>query len=117
MNGPLKFLTARKILPLLDLFAKFKPSARLLVLPKFLRCSKARKANFLFLLVLAKKSQCSQMLAKTIRHPYMTNSLSVQFILFLMMIFVYRSLTIIPRARMGSLFWFSKPTVLATSGL
>ena len=24
MNGPLKFLTARKILPLLDLLAKFK---------------------------------------------------------------------------------------------
>ena len=24
MNGPLKFFTARKILPLLDLFAKFK---------------------------------------------------------------------------------------------
>ena len=43
--------------------------ARLLVLPKFLRCSQARKANFLFLLVLAKKSQCSRMLAKTIRHP------------------------------------------------
>ena len=32
-------------------------SARLLVLPKFLRCSQARQANFLFLLVLAKKSQ------------------------------------------------------------
>ena len=41
-------------------FARF---ARLPVLPKFLRCSQARKANFLFLLVLAKKSQfsaCSQ---------------------------------------------------------
>ena len=35
----------------------------------------ARKANFLFLLVLAKKSQCSacsRMLAKTIRHPQLT---------------------------------------------
>ena len=52
MNGPLKFLTAGKILPLLDLLAKFKPSARLLVLPKFLRCSQAPKANFVFLLVL-----------------------------------------------------------------
>ena len=40
MNGPLKFLTARKILPLLDLVAT---SARLLMLPKFLRCSQARK--------------------------------------------------------------------------
>ena len=47
MNGPLKFLTARKILPLLDLLAKFKP-----VLAKFLRYSQARNVNFLFLLVL-----------------------------------------------------------------
>ena len=73
MNGPLKFLTARKILPLLDLLAKFKPSARLLVLPKCLCCLQAHKANFLFLLMLAKKSQCSaysRMLAMTIRHPY-----------------------------------------------
>ena len=53
MNGPLKFLTARKI----------KTSARLLVLPKFLRCSQARKANFLFLLVLAKKIAVLGMLA------------------------------------------------------
>ena len=30
-------------------------SARLLVLSKFLHCSQARKANFLFLLMLAKK--------------------------------------------------------------
>ena len=35
INGPLEFLTACKILPLLDLLAKFKRSARLLVLPKF----------------------------------------------------------------------------------
>ena len=45
------------------------------MLPKFLRCSQARKANFLFLLVLAKKSQCSacsRMLAKTICHPSFT---------------------------------------------
>ena len=63
MNGPWKFLTVRKILPLLDLLAKFKRSKLLA----------ARKANFLSLLVLAKKSQCtacSRMLAKTIRHPY-----------------------------------------------
>ena len=42
VNGPLKFLTARKILPLLDLLAKFKrASARLLELPKFCSCSHA----------------------------------------------------------------------------
>ena len=64
MNGPWKFLTARKILPLLHLLAKFKRSKLLA----------ARKVNFLSLLVLAKKSQCtacSRMLAKTIRHPYL----------------------------------------------
>ena len=43
------------------------------MLPKFLRCSQAPKANLLFLLVLAKKSQCLsclRMLAKTIHHPF-----------------------------------------------
>ena len=35
----------------------------MLVLPKFLRCSQARKANFLFLLVLAKESAVLGMLA------------------------------------------------------
>ena len=63
MNGPWKFLTARKILPLPDLLSKFKRSKLLA----------ARKENFLSLLVLAKKSQCtacSQMLGKTICHPY-----------------------------------------------
>ena len=73
-NGPLKFLTARKILPLLDLLAKFKQVLACSCSPNFCSCSQARKANFLFLLVLAKKSQCSacsRMLAKTIRHPNM----------------------------------------------
>ena len=51
------------------------------MLPNFLRCSQARKANFLFLLVLAKKSQCSacsRMLAKTIRYPYMSVQIMVR---------------------------------------
>ena len=72
MNGPLKFLTGRKILPLLDLLAKFKRVLACKCSPNFCSCSQARKAKFLFLLVLAKKSQCSacsRMLAKTIRHP------------------------------------------------
>ena len=63
---------ARKILPLLDLLAKFKRVLACSCSPNFCSCSQARKANFLFLLVLAKKSQCSacsRMLAKTIRHP------------------------------------------------
>ena len=53
------------------------------MLPKFLRCSQARKANFLFLLVLAKKSQCSacsRMLAKTIRHPSYSRKYGILFL-------------------------------------
>ena len=72
MNGPLKFLTARKMLPLLNLLAKFKQVLACSCSPNFCSCLQARKANFLFLLVLAKKlpcSACSRMLAKTIRHP------------------------------------------------
>ena len=56
MNGPLKFLTACKILPLLDLLAKFKRVLACLCSPNFCSGLQARKANFLFLLVLAKKS-------------------------------------------------------------
>ena len=54
MSGPLKFLTARKILPLLDLLAKFKRVLACSFSPNFCSCSQARKAHFLFLLVLAK---------------------------------------------------------------
>ena len=43
MNGPLKFLTARKILPLLDLLAKFK---RVFACSCSWSCSQGRKANF-----------------------------------------------------------------------
>ena len=42
MNGPLKFLTARKILPLLDLLAKFKRVLACSCSPNFCTCSQAR---------------------------------------------------------------------------
>ena len=42
MNGPLKFLTARKILPLLDLLAKFKRVLTCSCSPNFYSCSHAR---------------------------------------------------------------------------
>ena len=42
MNGPLKFLTAHKILPLLDLLAKFKRVLACSCSPNFCRCSHAR---------------------------------------------------------------------------
>ena len=42
MNGPLKFLTARKILPFLDLLAKFKRVLACSCSPNFCSCSQAR---------------------------------------------------------------------------
>ena len=53
MNGPWKFLTARKILPLLDLLAKFKRSKLLA----------ARKANFFISARARKKIAVHGMLA------------------------------------------------------
>ena len=62
MNGPLKFLTARKILPLLDLLAKFKRVLACSCSQNFCVARKFAKQFFLLLLVLA----------KTIRHPLRT---------------------------------------------
>ena len=42
MNGPLKFLTARKILPLLDLLAKFQRVLACSCSQNFCSCSHAR---------------------------------------------------------------------------
>ena len=46
MNGPLKFLTARKILPLLDLLAKFKRLLACLWYPNFCVGRKLAKQFF-----------------------------------------------------------------------
>ena len=46
MNGPLKFLTARKILPLLDLLTKFKRVLACSCSPNFCSCSQARFLRF-----------------------------------------------------------------------
>ena len=70
MNGPLKFLTARKILPLLDLLAKFKRVLACACSPNFVRCSQARKTNFFISARARKKIAVLGMLAKTIRHPF-----------------------------------------------
>ena len=66
IKGPLKFLTARKILPLLDLLAKFKVLLACSCSPNFCVARKVAKQFFLFLLVLAKNRsarharECSQ---------------------------------------------------------
>ena len=48
MNGPLKFLTARKILPLLDLLAKFKRVLACSCSPNFCVACKLAKQIFYF---------------------------------------------------------------------
>ena len=63
MNGPLKFLTARKILPLLDLLAKFKQVLACSCSPNFCSCLQARKANFLMSARARKKIAVLDMLA------------------------------------------------------
>ena len=50
MNGPLKFLTARKILPLLDLLAKFKRVLACSCSPNFCVARKLTKQIFYFCL-------------------------------------------------------------------
>ena len=65
MNGPLKFLTARKILPLLDLLTKFKRVLACSCSPNFCVARKLAKQIVYF----CSCSACSRMLAKTIRLP------------------------------------------------
>ena len=57
MNGPLKFLTARKILPLLDLLAKFKRVLACLSSPNF--CVARKKMALLGMLANARKDHSS----------------------------------------------------------
>ena len=75
MNGPLKFLTARKILPLLDLLAKFKrvlacscsPNfcvARKLAKQIFYFCSCSQKKQVLGMLANARKDHSSPLYVK-----------------------------------------------------
>ena len=71
MNGPLKILTARKILPLLDLLAKLKRVLARSYSPNFCSCLQARKANFLFLLVLA-KNRSARHARKCSQRPFVT---------------------------------------------
>ena len=84
MNGPLKFLTARKILPLLDLLAKFKrvlacscsPNfcvARQLAKQIFYFCSCSQKIAVLGMLANARKDHSSPLKAM---EPLLLSSVS-----------------------------------------
>ena len=77
MNGPLKFLTARKILPLLDLLSEFKRVLACSCSPNFCVARKLAKQFFLFLLVLAKKSQCSACSQRPFVTPTLHASLEI----------------------------------------
>ena len=72
MNGPLKFLTARKILPLLDLLAKFKQVLACSCSQIFALLASSQSKFFISALACKKIA----VLAKTIRHPYKTRQLS-----------------------------------------
>ena len=63
MNGPLKILTARKILPLLDLLAKLKRVLARSCSPNFCSCLQARKAIFVIFARARKKIAVLGMLA------------------------------------------------------
>ena len=63
MNGPLKFLTARKILPLLDLFEKFKRVLACSCSPNFLALLASSQSKFFICARARKKIAVLGMLA------------------------------------------------------
>ena len=62
MNGPWQFLTVRKILPLLDLLAKFKRSKLLA----------ARKAIFFYLCSCSQKNRSERHARECSQRPFVT---------------------------------------------
>ena len=71
MNGPLKFLTARKILPLLDLLAKFKRVLACSCSPNF--CVARKLAKQIFYFCSCSQKNCSARHAcKCSQRPFVT---------------------------------------------
>ena len=88
MNSPLKFLTARKILPLLDLLAKFKRVLTCLCSPNFCAAHKRAKQIFYF-------CSCSQK-NRSVRHarecsqrPFVTPNIILFITKFVSSIFLF----------------------------
>ena len=81
MNGPLKFLTARKILPLLDLLAKFKRVLACSCSPNFCIARKLAKQIFYFRSCL-QKNHSAWHARKHSERPFVTPYRHKQAILF-----------------------------------
>ena len=81
MNGPLKFLTARKILPLLDLLAKFKRVLACLCSPNFSVACKIAKQIFFFFSS-SQKNRSARHAREGLQRPFVTPYRHKQAILF-----------------------------------
>ena len=82
MNGPLKFLTARKILPLLDLLAKFKRVLACSCSPNFCVARKLAKQIFYFCSCSPQKNRSARHAHECSRRPFVTPYRHKQAILF-----------------------------------
>ena len=71
MNGPLKFLTARKILPLLDLLAKFKRVLACSCSPNFCVARKLAK-QFFYFCSCSQKNRSSRHARECSQRPFVT---------------------------------------------
>ena len=76
MNGPLKFLTARKILPLLDLLAKFKRVLACSCSPNFCVARKLAKQIFYFCLC-SQKSRSARHARECSKRPFVTPNIII----------------------------------------
>ena len=71
MNGPLKFLTARKILPLLDLLAKFKRVLACSCSPNFCVARKLAK-QFSYFCSCSQKNRSARHASECSQRPFVT---------------------------------------------
>ena len=74
MNGPLKFLTARKILPLLDLLAKFKRVLACSCSPNFCVARRLAKQIFYFCSC-SQKNRSARHARECSQRPFVTPSI------------------------------------------
>ena len=80
MNGPLKFLTARKILPLLDLLAKFKRVLACSCSPNF--CIARKLAKQIYFCSCSQKNRSARHARECLQRPFVTRYRHKQAILF-----------------------------------
>ena len=71
MNGPLKFLTARKTLPLLDLLAKFKRVLACSCSPNFCVARKLAK-HFFYCFSCSQKNRSARHARECSQRPFVT---------------------------------------------